>query len=516
MSELFKKIIFLKFSCNYSAFLCFVVNMISNRDMIDTRDSLLWDISEASGKYAGRTAMVIEDISYTYGQLFGRVRQIYRELLQEKSNIIGIVAENNIETYASILAVLFTGKTYVMLHPSFPKSRIEQIISDAGIGYTIDNNRQEKAEPKEDVAPEIIASHQYAYIIFTSGSTGKPKGVPISRENLNAFYSAYGKLGWHLDENDRMLQMFELTFDVSVVSFLYPLTFGAAVYTVSSEGFKYLNVLDVMDTYRITFAAIAPSILRLTRPYFDNILFPDLKYLVVTAEATDVSILSDFRLCIPHATVVNLYGPTESTIYCTSYVIPHEHAKHQNGIAIIGKPFDGIDVMIMDEQGHPVGNGQTGELWVSGGQVMDGYWHDEANSTTSLVRYTDGKVYYKTGDICRRDDDGDLYYYGRKDSQVKIQGFRIELGEIEYQVKQYYRGKVNAVVIPLYMENGLCELQLVIEKKEENTVGLEQYLQSHLPSYMMPKQIHFMVRFPLNNNGKTDKKRINDLIKNNR
>ena len=516
MSELFKKIIFLKFSCNYSAFLCFVVNMISNRDMIDTRDSLLWDISEASGKYAGRTAMVIEDISYTYGQLFGRVRQIYRELLQEKSNIIGIVAENNIETYASILAVLFAGKTYVMLHPSFPKNRIEQIISDAGIGYTIDNNRQEKAELKENVAPEIIASHQYAYIIFTSGSTGKPKGVPISRENLNAFYSAYGKLGWHLDENDRMLQMFELTFDVSVVSFLYPLTFGAAVYTVSSEGFKYLNVLDVMDTYRITFAAIAPSILRLTRPYFDNILFPDLKYLVVTAEATDVSILSDFRLCIPQATVVNLYGPTESTIYCTSYVIPHEHAKHQNGIAIIGKPFDGIDVMIMDEQGHPVGNGQTGELWVSGGQVMDGYWHDEANSTTSLVRYTDGKVYYKTGDICRRDDDGDLYYYGRKDSQVKIQGFRIELGEIEYQVKQYYGGKVNAVVIPLYMEKGLCELQLVIEKKEESTVGLEQYLQSHLPSYMMPKQIHFMVRFPLNNNGKTDKKRINDLIKNNR
>lgn len=484
--------------------------------MMDTRDSILVAISEASGKYAGRTAMVIEDKSYTYGQLFGRVGQVYRELLHVESNIIGIVAENYIETYASILAVLFAGKTYVMLHPSFPQSRIEQIISEAGIGYTIDNSRLGKAELKVGVAPEIITSHQYAYIIFTSGSTGKPKGVPISRKNLNAFYSAYGKLGWHLDENDRMLQMFELTFDVSVVSFLYPLTLGAAVYTVPSEGFKYLNVLDVMDTYHITFAAIAPSILRLTRPYFDNIFFPDLKYLIVTAEATDVSILSDFRICIPHATVVNLYGPTEATIYCTSYVIPREHAKHQNGMAIIGKPFEDMDAMIMDEQGRPVGDGQTGELWVSGEQVMDGYWHDEANSATSLVRYTDGKVYYKTGDICRRDDDGDLYYYGRKDSQVKIQGFRIELGEIEYQAKQYYGGKSNAVVTPLYMENGLCELHLIIEKEEESTVDLEQYLQSHLPSYMLPKQIHFMARFPLNNNGKTDKKRINDIIKNNR
>lgn len=100
-----------------------------------------------------------------------------------------------------------------------------------------------------DVNPDVPA-----YIIFTSGSTGEPKGVPISRRNLNAFYKAYRALGWELDENDRMLQMFELTFDVSVVSFLYPLTLGACVYAVPQKGMKYLNVLDIMERHRLTFA----------------------------------------------------------------------------------------------------------------------------------------------------------------------------------------------------------------------------------------------------------------------
>ena len=96
-----------------------------------------------------------------------------------------------------------------------------------------------------------------------------------------------------------------------------------------------------MERHRLTFAAVAPSVLRLSRPYFGEISFPDLRYLIVTAEATDVNLLDEFRPCIPNATVINLYGPTEATIYCTSYVIPAEGAKHHNGMAAIGKPFPG-------------------------------------------------------------------------------------------------------------------------------------------------------------------------------
>ena len=135
------------------------------------------------------------------------------------------------------------------------------------------------------------AEEENAYIIFTSGSTGEPKGVPISRRNLNAFYTAYHRLGWQLDENDRMLQMFELTFDVSIVSFLYPLTLGACIYTVSPEGVKYINVIETLEKYDLTFAAVAPSLLQLLRPYFPEIHLPALRYLVVTAEASDAELL---------------------------------------------------------------------------------------------------------------------------------------------------------------------------------------------------------------------------------
>ena len=109
------------------------------------------------------------------------------------------------------------------------------------------------------------------------------------------------------------------------------------------------------------------------------------------------------------------------------------------------------------------------------------------------------------------DSDGDIMYCGRKDTQVKIQGFRIELGEIEYHVKTFYKHGCNAVVLPVYTTDGSCELHLAIEKETEDTKCLEQYMQSHLPSYMLPRRIHFITCFPQNNSNKVDR---NQLLKN--
>ena len=157
-------------------------------------------------------------------------------------------------------------------------------------------------------------------------------------------------------------------------------------------------------------------------------------------------------------------------------------------------------------------SGQTGELWVGGAQVMAGYWKNPQKSAECLVATADGKVYYRTGDLCYQDADGDIFYCGRKDTQVKVQGFRIELAEIEYRVKQYYDNKTNAVVIPLYEEDGHCNLHLVLERPSGDTAALEQFLQNELPPYMLPRRIHFMNSFPLNASSKTDRKKIMQLI----
>ena len=496
--------------------------------MEKNQKDMISEIIEAFEKYAGHQAFVINNITYTYRQLSETVYKISTLINNREDKIIGIIAEDRLETYASILAVLISGKTYVILHPAYPRHRNRKIAELADIHlilYTKDirvlNLDTEHIDfictsELQEVVPSSSGIHseknENAYIIFTSGSTGEPKGVPISRNNLNAFYNAYSHLDWQLDENDRMLQMFELTFDVSIVSFLFPLTIGACIYTVSPEGVKYINIIEILEKYNLTFAAVAPSLLQLLLPYFSEIQLPELKYLIVTAEASDVELLSAFRACAPNASFVNLYGPTEGTIYCTAYQIPTTSCKHHNGMIAIGKPFEGVDALIMNNSGIPVATGETGELWISGRQVMNGYWNAPEKTKECLIEGTDGRTYYKTGDLCQIDTDGDIIYCGRKDSQIKLQGFRIELSEIEHVVKKYFNNECKAVVIPKYGANNQCELHLVVEKVDLDKHQLEEHMNSRVDFYMTPQDIHCMEHFPLNTSSKTDRKRILELI----
>lgn len=493
------------------------------------KPDLAADILATIKTYPRNPAFVINDTTYTYGELGVKTAAIYSRLLLLDDEIIGIVADNAMETYASILAVLFSGKTYVILHPSYPESRNLKISELAGLHTVIctaaGEYRYLEAKGIRLLSPAVESASSIdtvtctapgtrnAYIIFTSGSTGEPKGVPISRDNLNAFYRAYRKIGWNLDATDRMLQMFELTFDVSVVSTLYPLAIGASVYTVGYKDVKYLKVFELLERYELTFAAVAPSVLQLISPYFDEIDLPSLKYLVVTAEASQTGLLNRFRKSIPHAEIYNLYGPTEATIYCTYYAVPcSEEVKQHNGMVAIGKPFDGIEVSIMDDDGNEVPRGALGEMWVLGPQVMEGYFNDPEKSVQALVKNERGGTYYKTGDLCRMDNDGDIIYCGRKDYQVKIQGFRIELSEIEYTAKQYFDPAPSLVVIPV-VRAGICsELHLAVEVASCDTEALYGYLEQKLPSYMLPRKIHCLEQFPTTASNKVDRKRISQLI----
>ena len=356
---------------------------------------MIKDIVRVYRNYPDHVAFVIDDTSYTYQEVFARVQGIMPFVQDCPEDIIGIIAEDCIETYASILAVLLSGKTYVILHPNYPDSRNRTIVESTGMKRVLYGHESgtQQGLPNEikcistlELRDENIDhltgeqtqdTNKNAYIIFTSGSTGLPKGVPISRKNLNAFYTAYHQLGWQLGPTDRMLQMFELTFDVSVVSTLYPLTLGASVYTVGTNKLKYMRVYELMEDEELTFVAMPPSLLQFLSPYFDEIHVPKLKYLIVTAEAANADLLQRFRACAPNAEFVNLYGPTEATIYCTAYRIPPEGCKQHNGMIAIGHPFTGIDTLIMDEKGIPVQTGEQGELWVSGKQVMRGYQRQE-------------------------------------------------------------------------------------------------------------------------------------------
>jgi len=173
----------------------------------------------------------------------------------------------------------------------------------------------------------------------------------------------------------------------------------------------------------------------------------------------------------------------------------------------IGKPLDGTIAVISDESNNFLGRNKKGELCISGDQITKGYWNYQEKTNMSFFEMEfQGKScrFYKTGDLCYIDDEGDIMYSGRLDFQVKIQGFRIELGEIEYHAREYTNGR-NVVAVAFENKSGSNEIALFFESEHDNSSGLLEYLKSKMPYYMVPSRLIHKNEFPLNSNGKIDR-----------
>lgn len=453
-----------------------------------------------------------------------------RTKLQEISSSgrnIGLIANDDIETYAAIIAIWLEGNAYVPIHPNHPVERGREIIQQAGIDLIIDSsvkpvfNEFKLIRSKELPATELnlgikeVREEETAYILFTSGSTGKPKGVPIMRSNLGAFMKAFWEIGFRIDHNDRCLQCFDLTFDVSVQSFLVPLSRGACTYTIPHDQIKPSYAYGLLDDQKLTFGAMAPSMVRFLKPYFDEVDLPDLRYNILTAEASPLGLIEEWAKHIPNAEIIDLYGPTEATIYCTYYKYNrNKENKQLLGMISIGKPLNGVTAVIMDNDKNELSVNQKGELCIAGGQITPGYWNNqEKNQTSFFNKEVNGQLqrFYKTGDLCYIDDEGDIMLSGRMDYQVKIQGYRIELGEIEYHARKYLSG-CNVAAVAYENKDGNNEIALFVEDKQPDIPDLLEHLKSKMPHYMIPAKIYGKEKFPLNSNDKTDRNELKKSI----
>ena len=188
--------------------------------------------------------------------------------------------------------------------------------------------------------------------------------------------------------------------------------------------------------------------------------------------------------------------------------------KSLNGIISIGKPFAGSIGLILDEQGNELPPGEKGELCIAGDQVTKGYWkNEEKNDISFFFKEVDGRQmrFYHTGDLCYKDEDGDIMYSGRLDHQAKIQGFRVEMGEIEYHAREFLGGK-NVVCISFNNKESLTEIAMFMESEEFNPDEMIAYLRSKMPSYMIPTRLFYLPVFPLNANEKVDKVVLKSMI----
>lgn len=493
------------------------------------QNQIIDPILDSIENFQNRNSFFINETFYSYRE-FGECVSKIRIAIQGstiKGPNIGLIANDDLDTYAAIIAIWLEGYAYVPVHPKHPIERGLEIIEQAGIGLLIDSSDQGLFDA--DIVIEtrnlffqhmelnhrMVSDDVFAYILFTSGSTGKPKGVPITRKNVAAFMDAFWKTGIEIDENDRCLQCFDLTFDVSVQSFLIPLTRGACTYTIPHDQIKFSYAYGLLDEHRLTFGAMAPSLVRFLRPYFNEIELPDMKYNILTAEASPLDLLEEWSICIPNAEIYDFYGPTEATIYCTYYKLGKDAPNKQyNGMLSIGKPMDGINAIITDKENRILSTNQKGELCISGDQVTVGYWNSQEKSDAVFFLKDIGgeiKRFYKTGDLCYKDDEGDIMYSGRLDFQVKIQGFRIELGDIEHHVREYLEGR-NIVAVAFENNSGNSEIALFVEGKLTDLSGLKNHLKSKLPNYMIPSRIIERDQFPLNSNSKVDRNILKELI----
>jgi non-ribosomal peptide synthetase component F len=360
------------------------------------------------------------------------------------------------------------------------------------------------------------APEKLAYILFTSGSTGRPKGVKISFGNLDAFaraFLAYPDI--HFTPEDRALQINDLSFDGAISSWLPPLMAGASVYTVPSGGIKYLAAYKIMATHQLTYIKMPPSTLSFLRPYFHSISLPRVRYCMFGGEALPEGLLREFEPCVPNARIKNLYGPTESTIFCSVYDWNREpgQGKSLEGTVSIGRPFGGCILEVRSPAGETLGPGEAGELWIGGPQVSSGYWGNEALTKSQFV-----EGYYRSGDRVIRDEQGDLMFLGRVDMQVQVQGFRVELGEIETRAADLLEGR-QVVAFARETSAGASEIRLVVESGSMSESGWEDLrsmlvneLGTNLPPYMIPTQIHRLEIFPRLISGKTDRNGVLKLV----
>jgi D-alanine--poly(phosphoribitol) ligase subunit 1 len=495
---------------------------------------MLERIRESCERYSGRNAFYIHKNYHSYKELAGKITSV-RSLIScwklEKGSLIGVLTNDDIETYASIFAIWFEGHVFVPISSRNPAERNGSIIDQTSIKYILSSSNDSASIPnghfdklvstllpaseKIDLHFPELRGDDLLYILFTSGSTGIPKGVMLSRSNFDNFLDNFIGIGYEFSQEDRFLQIYDLSFDASLHCYVLPLCFGACVYTVPQNEVKYTFALKLMRDHDLTFAKMPPSTIVYLRPFFKDIKLEKLRYSLFGGEPLYVDIAMEWMQCIPNARMQNVYGPTEATINCSYYdcgpgKIP---LKSFNGIVSIGKTFGDSKVLIIDEFDQQVCDGARGELCISGSQVTEGYFNNPGKTASSFLQLnspTGDLRYYRTGDIVMRDPEGELLYIGRVDNQVQIQGFRVEMGEIESHARNFPNaGQLAAIAVPNDLGN--MQVYLVMENFNASVDDLKEFLKDKLPSYMWPARIISVAEFPKTVGGKIDRKALSEF-----
>ncbi len=488
---------------------------------------------QQAGKTPDANAVVDEQGAFTYselnmlsGALALKLRTLGVGSSDASSPFVSIMLGYQKEFLVAAIGIEKAGGAYVPLDYDYPIDRLlymledsesqvlitSHIIFDEKTGGTDNNFSSKNILFIEDFIEAVVDNHSgdkiadytsvnyatpdgIAYMIYTSGSTGKPKGVMIPHRAKANFVQFIAK-EWHHTPQSRICCHSSFSFDASVED-LYPvLIVGGTLYTVPQDARKDLILLhDFIVDNGITGGCYTTQLGQMLLQ-----LYPDLPvdYLVVGGEKMTASPECKCRL-------INTYGPTEFTVDATFYDI--QPSKEYKNIPI-GRPLDNLSAYVVDQFGHLLPLGIAGELCMAGPQMASGYWKQDelTREKFSECRFVEGKIYH-TGDLVRYNEDSQIEYLGRIDSQVKLRGFRIELGEIESLIAAYPDILMESVQVKEI--GGVQHLCAYYTARTPIDVDkLKAYLAEKLTDYMVPTAYMQLKEMPLTPNGKVNTKAL--------
>lgn len=487
------------------------IYMMNNREPFNKMETLHGEFYENALKYPERIALIYENekVSYKMLRLYAlRAANYMWQRGVRKNDRVVVILPRGIGQVAALLGILAIGAAYVPIAIKQPSARREKIIENVKPAFVL----QDETFLEETPWSGCIENNpkDTAYIIYTSGSSGEPKGVEMSHAAATNTIEEILRI-WNIGVEDSVLSISAFDFDLSVFDIFGLLAAGGTVILINEDDFRDPEVWEkLIKIYGITIWNSAPALLDMFLIMRKNNHFDKLRLALVSGDWVPLYLPEKwYKVTSINSQFVALGGATEGGIWSNYYCVS-KIDKSWNSIPY-GQALPKQKYRIMDENFVDCGVNIPGELQIGGGSLAKGYINDEELTMKKFITDVKGERWYRNGDRGMRWADGTIEFLGRMDTQVKIRGHRIELGEIESVLKSFL-GIKEAVVVA---QGDKYHKELVAfylgEYIAENEI--EGYLKLHLPEYSIPNSIIRLENFPLNANGKVDRKSLAEYKK---
>ncbi len=503
--------------------------------------SVLEYLENSSLLYANKVAFFDIDEEITFAELRRRSVSLGATIMKTglgRCQPILVYLPKSVKSIVSLMGILYSGNFYSPTDVRFPAEKVHSIINVLQPRIVIVDAKSEKKFDKIDPDNtirrinideiEIIKDYSIAsimikaildvdpvYTFFTSGSTGAPKGVVINNRNI-IDYTDWAVKALHINDKTIIGSQAPIYFDLSTHEIYTTLKMGGTMGIIPVTYFAFpVRLLEFIRDHHVNSVYWVPSVFVSIANYdllkaFD---LNELETIIFGGEVMPVKQLNYWRNHVPSLKLIaNVYGPTEATVNCTYYIIDRDFEDDE--VLPLGKACENVGLIILDDEDRKIEPDRInveGEICVYGASLSSGYWNDEAKTAEKFVRNPLCPAYkeimYRTGDLAFYNERGEVVFAGRKDFQIKHSGYRIELGEVETAAM----GMKELTNVCASYDNDKKQIVLFYSG-DASEDEVRDFLVDVIPRYMMPSLFHKLARFPYNDNGKIDRKALENYI----